>query len=173
MRTVAIAVICLWSSLASAQNVASASYYLPGCKAYNEPGEPPVPVALRMTKCTGVIETLMILGGSKKLASDSQLCFPDGITAKQWELSDGDSETTNNRMELMAVITGLRDLPAPARVCVFIDSTYVKKNFGDWLELWQSNGWRTADGKPVKNRDLWEELSTEVQIGRASCRERV
>ena len=83
MRTVAIAVICLWSSLASAQNVASASYYLPGCKAYNEPGEPPVPVALRMTKCTGVIETLMILGGSKKLASDSQLCFPDGITAKQ------------------------------------------------------------------------------------------
>jgi len=90
----------------------------------------------------------------------------DGITAKQWELSDGDSETTNNRMELMAVITGLRDLPAPARVCVFIDSTYVKKNFGDWLEHWQSNGWRTAEGKPVKNRDLWEELSTEV-----ACRE--
>jgi ribonuclease HI len=69
-------------------------------------------------------------------------------------------------MELMAVITGLRDLPAPARVCVFVDSTYVKKNFGDWLERWQSNGWRTADGKPVKNRDLWEELSTEV-----ACRE--
>jgi ribonuclease HI len=90
----------------------------------------------------------------------------DGITAKQWELSGGDSETTNNRMELMAVITGLRDLPAPARVCVFIDSTYVKKNFGDWLERWQSNGWQTADGKAVKNRDLWEELSTEV-----ACRE--
>jgi ribonuclease HI len=86
----------------------------------------------------------------------------DGIAAMQWELSDGASETTNNRMELMAVITGLRALPAPARVCVFTDSTYVKKNFGDWLERWQSNGWRTAEGRPVKNRDLWEELSTEV-----------
>jgi hypothetical protein len=55
----------------------------------------------------------------------------DGITAQQWEVFGGDFETTNNRMELMAVITGLRDLPAPARVCIFIDSTYVKKNFGD------------------------------------------
>jgi ribonuclease HI len=86
----------------------------------------------------------------------------DGITAKQWEVFGGAVKTTNNRMELMAVITGLRDLPAPARVCIFIDSTYVKKNFGDWLERWQSNGWRTADGKPVKNRDLWKELFTEV-----------
>ena len=83
MRTLVIAVMCLWSSFAFAQNVASASYYLPGCKAYNEKGEPPVPVALRMTKCQGVIETLMILGGSKKLSADSQLCFPDGITANQ------------------------------------------------------------------------------------------
>lgn len=86
----------------------------------------------------------------------------DGITAMQWELSDGDFETTNNRMELMAVITGLRALPAPARVCVFIDSTYVMKNFQGCLERWQSNGWRTADGKKVKNPDLWEELFTEV-----------
>lgn len=84
----------------------------------------------------------------------------DGITAKQWEVSGGDIDTTNNRMELMAVITGLRDLPANARVCVFVDSTYVKKNFEDWLERWQGNGWLTADGKPVKNHDLWEELST-------------
>ncbi|MDX6607041.1 MAG: ribonuclease [Solirubrobacterales bacterium] len=86
----------------------------------------------------------------------------DGITAKQWELSDGDVETTNNQMELMAVITGLRDLPAPARVCIFIDSTYVMKNFKERLERWQANRWRTADGKPVKNRDLWKQLSTEV-----------
>jgi ribonuclease HI len=86
----------------------------------------------------------------------------DGITAMQWELSDGDFETTNNRMELMAVITGLCTLPAPARVCIFIDSTYVKKNFEDWLERWQSNDWQTADGKEVKNRDLWKKLSTEV-----------
>ena len=68
----------------------------------------------------------------------------DGITAKQWELSDGDSETTNNRMELMAVGAGLRDLPAPARVCVFIDSTYVKENFEDWLRALAKQ--RLADG---------------------------
>jgi ribonuclease HI len=86
----------------------------------------------------------------------------DGSTAKQWEVAGGDFDTTNNRMELSAVITGLRDLPAPARVCIFIDSTYVKGNFGDWLERWQSNGWRTAAGEAVKNRDLWEELSAEV-----------
>ena len=86
----------------------------------------------------------------------------DGSTAKQWEVFGGDSKTTNNRMELMAVITALRELPAPARVCIFIDSTYVKKNFEDWLERWQSNGWRTADRKQVKNRPLWEALSTEV-----------
>ncbi len=53
----------------------------------------------------------------------------DGSIAKQWEVSGGDFETTNNRMELMAVITGLRALPAPARVCIHIDSTYVMKNF--------------------------------------------
>ena len=86
----------------------------------------------------------------------------DGSIAEQWELSDGDFETTNNRMELRAVITGLRALPAPARVCIHIDSTYVMKNFQGWLERWQSNGWRKANRKPVKNRDLWEELSTEV-----------
>ncbi len=86
----------------------------------------------------------------------------DGSTAKQWEVFGGDLETTNNRMELKAVITGLRALPAPARVCIFIDSTYVMKNFRDWLERWQGNGWRTADRKQVKNRALWEALSAEV-----------
>lgn len=86
----------------------------------------------------------------------------DGSVAEQWELSDGHFETTNNRMELMAVITGLRALPAPAQVCIHTDSTYVMKNVQGSLERWQGNGWRTADRKPVKNRDLWEELSTEV-----------
>jgi ribonuclease HI len=86
----------------------------------------------------------------------------DGGKAKQWEVLGGDFETTNNRMELMAVITGLRALPAAARVCIHTDSTYVMKNFRGWLQRWQGNGWRTADGKPVKNRDLWEKLSTEA-----------
>jgi hypothetical protein len=83
MKILAASIMCLWSSFAFAQNVASAGYYLPGCKAYNEQGEPPVPVALRMSKCVGVIESLMILGGSKKLSQDQQLCFPDGITANK------------------------------------------------------------------------------------------
>jgi ribonuclease HI len=87
---------------------------------------------------------------------------PDGTAARQWEVVGGGLDTTNNRMELKAVVAGLRGLPAPARVCIFIDSTYVKKNFESSLERWQLNGWRTADGKPVKNRELWEELSAEV-----------
>lgn len=90
----------------------------------------------------------------------------DGSTAKQWEVGGGELKTTNNRMELTAVIAGLRDLPTPARACIFTDSRYVMKNFGDWLEQWQSNGWRTAAGKEVKNRELWEQLSMEV-----ACRE--
>ena len=85
----------------------------------------------------------------------------DGI-AERWEVSGGAFETTNNQMELMAVITGLRALPAQAHVCVHIDSTYVMKNFKERLQRWQGNGWRTADGKPVKNRDLWKQLSTEA-----------
>lgn len=68
----------------------------------------------------------------------------DGGKAKQWEVLGGDFKTTNNRMELMAVITGLRALPAPARVCIHTDSTYVMKNFRGWLQRWQSNGWRTG-----------------------------
>ena len=86
----------------------------------------------------------------------------DGSNAEPWELSGGAVKTTNNRMELMAVIAGLRALPAPARVCIHIDSTYVMKNFQGCLERWQGNGWLKANRKPVKNRDLWEELSTEV-----------
>jgi len=86
----------------------------------------------------------------------------DGSTAKQWEVSGGAFETANNRMELMAVITGLCALPAHGHVCIHIDSSYVMKNFQRWLQHWQSNGWQTANRKPVKNRDLWEELSTEV-----------
>jgi len=87
----------------------------------------------------------------------------DGSIAKQWEVSGGEAATTNNRMELMAVVAGLRELPAPARVCIHIDSSYVMDAFDQgWLERWQSNGWRTSGRKPVKNRDLWEELLTEV-----------
>ena len=86
----------------------------------------------------------------------------DGSIAEPREVVGGEKETTNNRMELMAVIAGLRALPEHARVRIHIDSSYVKDNFENYLPRWQDNGWLKADKKPVKNRALWEELSTEV-----------
>jgi ribonuclease HI len=88
---------------------------------------------------------------------------PDGSAAEPWEVSGGARETTNNRMELMAVIAGLRAVPAPASVRIHIDSSYVMDAFDKgWLVRWQGNGWQTSGKEPVKNRDLWEELFTEV-----------
>ena len=87
----------------------------------------------------------------------------DGSIAKQWETSGGEPATTNNRMELMAVVVGLRELPAPVRVRIHIDSSYVLYTFTQGRrERWQGNGWRTAARKPVKNRELWEQLFTEA-----------
>jgi ribonuclease HI len=75
------------------------------------------------------------------------------------ELSGGEPQTTNNRMELRSVIEGLRALTRPVHVIVHTDSSYVERAFTDgWLTSWQSNGWRTKDKKDVKNRELWEEL---------------
>ncbi len=63
--------------------------------------------------------------------------------------------TTNNRMELVAAIRGLESLEQDARVQVYTDSQYVRNGILEWMKSWKSNGWRTAAGKPVKNRDLW------------------
>jgi ribonuclease HI len=79
------------------------------------------------------------------------------------ELAGGDPQTTNNRMELTAVIEGLRALSRPVEVVVHVDSAYVEGGFTQgWVDRWRANGWRTADKKPVKNRDLWEQLDAEV-----------
>ena len=87
----------------------------------------------------------------------------DGSIADQWEVSGGEAATTNNRMELMAVVAGLRELPVPARVRIHIDSSYVMYTFTEGRrERWQGNGWRTSGRKPVKNRELWEQLFPEV-----------
>lgn len=87
----------------------------------------------------------------------------DGSISNERQVSGGEAETTNNRMELMAVVAGLRALTEPARVCIYIDSSYVMNAFTQgWLDRWQGNGWRTAGKKPVKNRELWERLRTEV-----------
>jgi len=74
------------------------------------------------------------------------------------ELSGGEPATTNNRMELRAVIEGLNALTRPMRVAVYTDSQYVQKGITEWLAGWKKRGWRTADKKPVKNDDLWRAL---------------
>ncbi|WP_439539889.1 ribonuclease HI [Sphingomonas sp.] len=79
-----------------------------------------------------------------------------GTTEK--ELSGGEAHTTNNRMELMAAIQGLKALNKPCRVKLSTDSRYVMDGLTKWIKGWQRNGWRTADKKPVKNSDLWIEL---------------
>ena len=74
------------------------------------------------------------------------------------ELSGGEPATTNNRMELMAAIEGLRALKKPCRVTLSTDSRYVMDGLTKWIHGWQRNGWKTADKKPVKNADLWQAL---------------
>ena len=82
--------------------------------------------------------------------------------AHEKELWGGEADTTNNRMELMAVIRALETLKRPSQVRVTTDSQYVKQGVTAWVARWKRNGWRTADRKPVKNRDLWERLDQAV-----------
>ncbi len=74
------------------------------------------------------------------------------------ELSGGEPDTTNNRMELMAAIAALEALREPCNVILTTDSQYVRQGILDWLANWIRRGWKTAGGDPVKNRDLWERL---------------
>ncbi|MFL1405215.1 ribonuclease HI [Marinobacter sp. M1N3S26] len=78
------------------------------------------------------------------------------------ELSGGERETTNNRMELMAAIEGLRALKRSCKVDLYTDSQYVRKGITEWMTGWKKNGWKTAARKPVKNEDLWRALDEEV-----------
>lgn len=78
------------------------------------------------------------------------------------ELWGGENPTTNNRMELTAVIEALRALRRPCRVVLHVDSTYVMQGMSSWIVGWKRNGWRTAAKQPVKNADLWQALDVEV-----------
>ncbi|WP_420548306.1 ribonuclease HI [Curvivirga sp.] len=80
------------------------------------------------------------------------------------ELSGGELDTTNNRMELMAAIQGLETLKRPMQVVLTTDSTYVKDGITKWIINWKKNGWKTAAKKPVKNADLWQRLDEAVSI---------
>ena len=81
---------------------------------------------------------------------------------KSRELSGFEPDTTNNRMELQAAIGALTTLKRPMAVRLFTDSNYLRQGITTWLRKWQANGWRTAAKDPVKNQDLWQELSAIV-----------
>jgi len=74
------------------------------------------------------------------------------------ELSGAEAQTTNNRMELTAVIEALRALKRHSKVALYTDSEYVRRGITEWVSAWKQRGWKTADRKPVKNQDLWETL---------------
>jgi ribonuclease HI len=78
------------------------------------------------------------------------------------ELSGGEAETTNNRMELMGAIAALESLKRPCKVEMHVDSNYVKDGITKWIHGWKRNGWKTADKKPVKNVELWQRLDAAI-----------
>lgn len=83
-------------------------------------------------------------------------------------LHGGEAATTNNRMELMAAICGLKALSRSCEVELYTDSQYVRKGITEWMTGWKKNGWKTAARKPVKNEDLWRQLDEEVGRHRVS-----
>jgi ribonuclease HI len=91
--------------------------------------------------------------------------MPDGGVK---ELFGGVRDTTNNRMELTAVIEGLAALPSGSVVRVTTDSQYVQKGISEWIHGWKRRGWKTSDGSPVKNQDLWMRLDAEAARHRTS-----
>jgi ribonuclease HI len=80
------------------------------------------------------------------------------VKGREKEISGAEPLTTNNRMELTAVIRALEALKRPVAAKIYTDSEYVRRGITEWLAGWKARGWRTADKKPVKNQDLWEEL---------------
>jgi len=87
------------------------------------------------------------------------LRLKSGARSTEKELCGGEANTTNNRMELMAVIRALEALRRHSRVRVYTDSLYVQQGISTWIHDWKRRGWRTADKKPVKNVDLWQRLA--------------
>jgi ribonuclease HI len=83
------------------------------------------------------------------------------------EIYGGEADTTNNRMEILAVIMALKTINTGSGITIFTDSTYVQKGISEWIGKWKTNGWRTSNKKDVKNKDLWvqlDSLSSEFSI---------
>ena len=81
------------------------------------------------------------------------------------ELFGGEANTTNNRMELMAVIQALQALKRPCHVVLYLDSQYVRQGITEWIHGWKAKGWKTAAKQPVKNAELWQQLDALVHNG--------
>ena len=101
----------------------------------------------------------------------SQTAHAVAILGQEKEASEGEGDTTNNRMELTAVVKGLEALKRPCRVELFTDSVYVGDGMTKWMPKWKSNGWKRKEKgqlKPVKNEELWrrlDELISQHQVG--------
>ena len=80
------------------------------------------------------------------------------VDGKKTEIKGSKENTTNNQMELLAPINALKNIPKGSKVQIFTDSKYVKSGITEWIHNWKRNGWKTADKKDVKNKDLWTEL---------------
>lgn len=88
------------------------------------------------------------------------IVYPDGKTEN---LHGGQENTTNNQMELMGAIKGLSHFEKKQKIKIYTDSQYVQKGITGWIRQWKKNGWRTANRKPVKNVDLWQQLDSECK----------
>ena len=85
----------------------------------------------------------------------------------QNEIFGGEDNTTNNRMEIMAVIRALETIEIDDEITVFTDSKYVQKGINEWIKNWKINGWKSSNKKPVKNKDLWiklDDLTSKLKI---------
>ena len=83
------------------------------------------------------------------------------------EICGGEADTTNNRMEILAVIMALKTINTRSGITIFTDSTYVQKGISEWIGKWKTNGWRTSNNKDVKNKDLWvqlDSLNSEISV---------
>jgi ribonuclease HI len=84
------------------------------------------------------------------------------------ELSGGEANTTNNRMELMAAIKGIEAVQKTIPIHLYTDSEYLRKGITEWIHTWKKNGWKSAQKKPIKNQDLWEHLDKVVSAHKIS-----
>lgn len=130
---------------------------------------PKAPAPRRMPRASGdpgsavVIYTDGACKGNPGPGGWGALLIFDG---REKEIFGGERPTTNNRMELTAVIRALEALTRTCDIDLYLDSQYVKHGIESWIHAWKKNGWRTSDGKPVKNAELWRELDALVKAQR-------